>query len=82
MMSKRKFFRTVVNVVVLSEDVPVEFDNLVELHHAISDGSCSGRFMVESQTRVGARRMAALLRSQGSDPEFFQINDKGEDLEQ
>lgn len=48
----------------------------------IMDGDCSGKAttMVENQV-VSGKRMAKLLQEQGSDPEFFQLDENGNDLE-
>ena len=40
-MSQRKFYKTTLRVVVLSEE-PFEWDNLSGVAYAITDGDCSG----------------------------------------
>ena len=79
---KRKFFKTIVEVQVLSEDFPIEFDNLLELHHMTNSGEHSGVFNVKSTKRLNGLQAAKALISQGSDPEFFRINEKGENLDE
>jgi hypothetical protein len=82
MPSKRKFYKTEITLTVLSED-PIRDVNLDSLE-VIVDECINGEYSgdVKSVTEaVDAKRMAELLREQASEPEFFQINDDGEDLE-
>lgn len=79
MESKRHFYRTVIEVEVLSED-PVDFGDLAGIHAAITEGGCSGQWKVLKTGNVGARTMARLLKKQGSDPSFFRLTEKGEDV--
>jgi hypothetical protein len=79
-MSAKKFYKTVLKVVVLSE-APVDFDNLAEVHHAITRGDCSGQFTEESVEEVDGPTMARLLEEQGSDPGFFGLQADDEDEE-
>ncbi len=73
----RTLHRTVITVDVLS-DHPFEFDDLEDLHFAITSGDCSGRWVVTRTEQVDGRRMAQLLLEQGSDPDFFGQTDDGE----
>lgn len=75
-----KYFRTVVEIVVLSEDIPWDGE-LADLAYAISDGGCSGEMKVKSE-EVSPKRMAELLQSQGSEPRFFQLDENGHELEE
>lgn len=81
-MSTRKFFKTVVEVEVLSEDEPAQFDTLSDLYYHITEGHCSGTHEVKSSEEVSAKVMAKLLKKQGSDPEFFRLSEDGEELEE
>jgi len=81
MSSKRKFFKTTFKVEVLSEDVPVEWDNLYDVASAIDTGDCSGRITDEKIVKLSASKAAEALQAQGSDPEFFQLDEDGNDLE-
>jgi len=68
----KQFYRTVLQVEVLSED-PFDITDLGAVNYAITDGDCSGQVeIVESET-VTPNRMAELLTAQGSDPGFFGI---------
>lgn len=77
--SKRKFHKTVITVTVLSED-PFEWDDLEYVAYAITNGDCSGKIDETDHKVLSAKQAAKALQEQGSDPEFFRINDKGEDI--
>ena len=82
MARERKFYRAVIQVEVLSEQ---PFDgkapNLDALHEAISSGDDSGAVKLVSEEVVDGKRMAELLKAQGSDPSFFQLDADGNNLE-
>lgn len=82
MTSKRKFYRTVIQVEILSETPYPESADMHQVANDIMDGDCSGKAttMIENQV-VSSKRMAKLLKEQGSDPEFFQLDENGNDLE-
>lgn len=82
--SKRKFYQTVYQVEVLSKE---KFDesggmSLTDIDEAISSGDCSGRIktIVDNEVKTG-KEIAVLLKEQGSDPDFFQLDENGNDLE-
>ena len=79
--STRKFYRTVVKVVVLSES-PLEEMDLDGLHFAITDGDCSGQVNYASPKVLTGPQAARALRAQGSDAGFFQLTDRGEDSDE
>lgn len=80
--SKRKFYRTVIKVEILSEEPYPESADMHQVANDIDDGDCSGQAItiVENQV-VSGKRMVKLLENQGSDPEFFQLDENGNDLE-
>lgn len=77
--SKRKFYRTTIKVVVLSEE-PFDYDDLYGVHLAITDGDCSGHYETAKSETLTAKQAAKALQAQGSDPEFFQLTDEGKDI--
>jgi len=79
---KRKFFKTVIQIEILSEDAPVPDDmELADIAHEIVDGDWSGaRTAVETKELTGAEAAKALI-DQGSDPAFFNLSDSGEDID-
>lgn len=80
MASKRKFYRTVFTVEVLSEE-PLPDMSLDEIAYEITEGGSSGDLTRSKSETVDAKKMAKLLMKQGSDPEFFQIDEDGNDIE-
>jgi hypothetical protein len=85
MSEKRKFYRTVYQVEVLSEE---KFDesgglSLTDIDEEITIGHSSGRVikLIDNEEKTGPE-MVALLQNQGSDPEFFRLDKKGNDLEE
>jgi len=80
MKSKRKFYKTVVTMIVLSEDAPVS----EELHpgtiwHECQDGAWSGEAHITKIQELTSARMAKALVNQGSDPEFFGLDADGKE---
>ena len=72
-----KFYRTVVTVEILSDE-PIGSPSLQEIDHQIMEGDWSGQYHVDSVTVLSPKEMAEALIEQGSDPEFFGLNDDGE----
>lgn len=85
MASKRRFYRTVVSVEILSEEPYVENpeveEDLVMIHNDITNGDCSGRVTWGESQEVDGPTMARLLQEQASDPEFFRLDENGEDVD-
>ncbi len=79
-VSKRKFFRRVITIEVLSEEEVNETTSLSQLEYAMTDGDCSINIEWGKSQIVDAKKMAKLLIKQGSDPSFFMLKDKGEDI--
>jgi len=75
----RKFFKQHILVEVLSEDVPLEWDNLEDIQRAIDD-ECSGSVTEISCDEVDAATMAKLLIEQASSPEFFSLTADGKEF--
>lgn len=76
------YYRTVIKVEVLSES-PLDADmvSLDDISYFITFGNCSGLVTQESAEEVDAPTMARLLLAQGSDPEFFGLNEAGEEVQ-
>lgn len=79
-MAKRKFFKTVVTVEVLSEDFPVSSTDLGEIHEMITTGDCSGVVKITSAEELSPQHAARALVEQGSDPEFFDLHEDGSNV--
>jgi len=81
MASKRKFFKTVVIVEVISADYPPEFENLSQLQELITEGEHSGEYWTKMAKKITAKQAVKALIKQSSDPEFLGLDKNGNDLE-
>lgn len=79
--SKRKFFKNIVTLVVLSEDEDIQGAELGTIAYEIVNGDWSGGDVKIESTQVDGAEMARLLQEQGSDPEFFRLNEDGSDCD-
>lgn len=80
--SSRTFHRTVYQVEVLSEE-PLDPDlSLEDIAYAITEGHCSGDYQCTVAEEVDGPAMAALLRKQRSDTEFFGLTHDGRDVDE
>jgi hypothetical protein len=75
----RKFFKTVIQVVVLSEGEYDDPGSLSQVAYDIDEGDCSGQYHILSSREVDGPTMAKLLIEQDSEPGFFGLTDEGED---
>ena len=84
MTSKRKFYRTVVRFEVLTEDDPMPSISLEDLAYETTEGHYSGRFLdnFPDNEELDGPTAAKALIAQGSDPEFFMLDEDGNDLEE
>ena len=75
----RKFYKQIIQIELLSEDVPFEWDNLVNINDAMLT-DWSGKVEEISCDEVTPEEMAKLLIAQDSDPEFFGLDENGKDM--
>lgn len=69
-----KYQKTIVQVEILSTGpFPQEY-NLLDLHEAIFQGECSGRYHEVSRQELSEKEMEAELITQGTDPSFLISN--------
>jgi hypothetical protein len=81
MPSKRTFYKTIIQVEVLSEEpIPDPLD-LGQLYDETYDGEWSGRIVNMVSEELDGLQAAKALWNQGSDSEFFRLSEDGEDLE-
>lgn len=80
MPSSRKFYRRKITIIVLSDE-PYEVEDLADIAHDIVHGNQSGAWEMEDNEEISGPEMATALAAQGSDPEFFQLDKHGNDLE-
>lgn len=79
-MKKRDFYKTVITIEVLSEDPLDSNMSLSDLDYFITDGDGSGLIKPWKRKKINGKQAAKELMKQGSDPSFFQIDEKGEDI--
>jgi hypothetical protein len=81
METQRKFYKTVIQVTILSEEPfsSDELENLETVNYEITEGGCSGVVKEISHEELTGKQAAEALQAQGSDPELFQLTEDGED---
>lgn len=77
-ISERKFYKTVINIVVLSEEplYGIPISNIIE---SAIDGENSMSHEMTEVAEIDGSMAAILLMEQGSDPAFFNLNEDGSD---
>lgn len=79
---KTTYWKTVIQVEVLSENEPIQADmRLKDIDAAITDGDCSGLVEIIEITELSAKEAARALIEQGSDPSFFMLDKNGKRLD-
>ena len=76
----RVFYKTVIQVEVLSQE-PIGEPSLEQLAYNITDGDWSGASKIKSIKELTGKQAAKALIKQGSDPEFFQLDEKGNEID-
>lgn len=77
----RKFYRTLITLEVLSEYEPVPEDwSLEMIAYEITDGGASGQVKKHDHEELTPQGMAEFAIAQGSDPSFFGLDSKGNDV--
>ena len=79
-MTKRKFYKSVFKIVVLSQDPLPEQIGLDWIQYEITEGHCSGHLLPYSEKEINGKTAAKELMKQASDPSFFNLTEDGEDL--
>lgn len=81
-ISKRKFYKNVFIVVVLSEEPIASCPDLSVVAHQITEGDWNGdvTHSVENE-EIDAKKAVELLEESGSDAGFFNLNEKGENAD-
>jgi hypothetical protein len=80
-MSTRNFYRTVIQLEVLSEGALDYCFSLEQLSREIEDGEFSGQLETVSSKEVSGKKMAKLLLKQGIDTELFMLDEEGNDID-
>lgn len=72
----KKYFKTTITIEILSERKYYSTD-LSKIEYDISYGDCSGKVEVSSYQELTSTEAAKELLAQGSDPEFFNLDQDG-----
>lgn len=75
MNDERKFFKSTITFVVLSEDSPASDLNAAQIHYEITEGECVLLERTDTWEQVSPDTMAGLLVAAGSEPGFFMLDD-------
>ena len=78
-MNKKQLHRTIIQVEVLSDGY-FDFSNLAQLSHDSMYGDISSVSEVKETSILQGDEAVAAVVAQGSDPEFFGMDDEGNDL--
>ena len=76
----KKFYKTTFKIEVLSEDEFPPWMSLEQIAYEITSGGCSGFYDRVESKELSSKECAEELMNQGSDPEFFGIDENGNDL--
>lgn len=80
-MTKRKFYKTLVTLEVLSEEPIPEGMEVPDIMAEATDGAYSAQVLPTAQKILNGKQAAKALMDQGSDPGFFQLTEDGKDVE-
>jgi hypothetical protein len=78
---ERKFYKTVVSYEILSEE-PIGEVSLEDIAYECENGHWSGVFGDTVITELTGKEMAEAARKQGTDPEFFMLDDDGNTIDE
>ena len=79
---KKKLYRTVIQIEVLSDE-PYEGNDLETIAYDITDGHCSGLLSdVVRNEEITGEDAVKQVKEHGSDPEFFEMDEEGNELEE
>jgi hypothetical protein len=82
MTSARKFYKTEIRVVLLSEEPLPDCMDLETAQYLMTEGHCSGVVEQDAGEEVTGPDMARMLKAQGSDPDFFSLDEEGNDVDE
>ena len=82
MSNKKKYYKTVIQIEILSEEPYEDGKSMDDIQYDITEGHCSGVLsMVEKNQELDGLEIVKALEAQGSDAEFFRLDQNGEELE-
>jgi hypothetical protein len=81
MKSTRQFYKTKLTIEVLSEEKIPDSMSIEQIAWEATNGHYSMATVACKEKVMTGKQAANALLKQGSSPEFFQLNDKGEDVD-
>ena len=78
-MNERKFYETIVSIKVLSER-PITHLSLRDIGWEVEEGDCVGSSLSCTEKELTPKEAVEALNALGSEPEFFQLDSNGNDL--
>ena len=79
-MSKRKFYKNVITIIVLSEGAPISDEaTLAQIEYEFTEGEFSAGPLTIDAVEVSGQEAADILCDQGSQPDFFGLDYEGND---
>lgn len=76
-MTNRKFYKTIIQITVLSEEPMTGGESLSDICYEMDQGDFSGQMKIGKSKELDGKQMARALKRQGSDPGFFGLDDDG-----
>ena len=77
----RTFYKTVMQIEILSKNPIPDTMSLKEIAHEATDGEYSMQYSSVSQDELTGKQAADELIKQGSSPGFFMLDDDGNDID-
>lgn len=78
-MTKRKFYKNTITITILTEDTPYEFKSLEGVAYDMNYGDCVGDVDSQEPIMLDGKQTADFLYDIGCQPEFFFLDDDGND---
>jgi hypothetical protein len=75
-----KYYQTTFTVVVLSQE-PLGDPTLSQLEEATMDGDCVMQSIESKETKLTSKQVVKALYDAGSEPGFFGLDDKGNEID-
>ena len=76
----KQFYKTIYEIEILSEYELPGWMSVEQIAYEITSGGCSAAFNHIKTQKLSGKECAKELMNQGSDPEFFGIDENGDDL--
>lgn len=78
---ERTFYRTVYTITIISERPADGYESLADLEAEFTNGGFSAEVEAGESEEITPKEAAEALMDQGSDPAFFELDERGRDLD-